>query len=74
MYEVVDASGPRVVHYTLGMPNAPGPASQDAIAALAKKILDEELLGPEGKRESVYAWMASLHHDSKALPPMPNKV
>jgi E3 ubiquitin-protein ligase RNF115/126 len=31
--------------------NAPGPASPDAIAALPKKILDEMLLGPEGKGE-----------------------
>ena len=31
--------------------NAPGPASPDAIAALSKKKLDEQLLGPEGKGE-----------------------
>jgi E3 ubiquitin-protein ligase RNF115/126 len=31
--------------------SAPGPASPDAIAALAKLKLDEKLLGPEGKGE-----------------------
>jgi len=31
--------------------NAPGPAPADAIASLPKKMLDEELLGPEGKGE-----------------------
>lgn len=31
--------------------NAPGPASPDAIAALPKRLLDYELLGPEGKGE-----------------------
>jgi division protein 1 len=31
--------------------NAPGPAPPEAIAALPKKLLDEELLGPEGKGE-----------------------
>jgi E3 ubiquitin-protein ligase RNF115/126 len=31
--------------------NAPGPAAPDAIAALPKKKLDEEMLGPEGKGE-----------------------
>lgn len=31
--------------------NAPGPASPNAIQALPKKKLDEELLGPEGKGE-----------------------
>ncbi|CAD6501252.1 BgTH12-01504 [Blumeria graminis f. sp. triticale] len=31
--------------------NAPGPASQEAITALPKKILDEKMLGPEAKGE-----------------------
>ncbi|TVY81569.1 putative RING finger protein [Lachnellula suecica] len=31
--------------------NAPGPASADAISSLPKTILDEKLLGPEGKGE-----------------------
>ncbi|TAQ91077.1 hypothetical protein B7494_g650 [Chlorociboria aeruginascens] len=31
--------------------NAPGPATPEDIAALPKKILDEEALGPEGKGE-----------------------
>lgn len=31
--------------------NAPGPASEEAIAAIPKKKIDEKMLGPEGKAE-----------------------
>jgi E3 ubiquitin-protein ligase RNF115/126 len=49
--------------------NAPGPASEEAIASLPKKMLDEQMLGPELKAEcSVCMDDVHLHDEVVVLP------
>jgi E3 ubiquitin-protein ligase RNF115/126 len=49
--------------------NAPGPASEEAIASLPKKMLDEQMLGPELRAEcSVCMDDVRLHDEVVVLP------